>query len=41
MPPNSVCTPNQPQATIARISDGTFEPMMPNEARSTTGQGMP
>ena len=41
MPPNSVCTPNQPQATSARISDGTFEPMMPNDARSTTGQGMP
>ena len=41
MPPNIVCTPNQPQATSARISDGTFEPMMPNEARSTTGQGMP
>jgi hypothetical protein len=33
--------PNQPQATTARISDGTFEPMMPKEARNTTGQGMP
>ena len=41
MPPNSVWIPNQPQATTARMSDGTFEPMMPNEARSTTGHGMP
>ena len=41
IPPNRVCTPNQPQATIARISEGTLEPMMPNEARRTTGQGIP
>ena len=41
MPPNSVWMPNQPQATSARISAGTFEPMMPNEERSITGKGMP
>ena len=41
MPPKSVCTPNHPQATTARINDGTFDPMMPKEARNTTGQGIP
>jgi len=41
MPPNNVCTPNQPQATTARISAGTFDPTMPKEARKTTGHGMP
>ena len=41
MPPNRVCMPNQPQATTARINEGTFEPMMPNDARNTTGQGIP
>src|SRR5688572_5104821 len=41
MPPNKVWMPNQPQATSARISAGTFEPMMPNDERSITGNGMP
>ena len=41
MPPNKVWMPNQPQATSARISAGTLEPMMPNEERSITGKGMP
>src|SRR4029453_9915832 len=41
MPPNSVWMPNQPQATSARISAGTLEPMIPNEERSITGKGMP
>ena len=41
MPPNSVWIPNHPQATMARMRDGTFEPIMPNDARRTTGQGMP
>ncbi|SVJ78420.1 Uncharacterised protein [Klebsiella pneumoniae] len=40
-PPNSVWMPNQPHATTARIRHGTLEPMMPNEARSSTGKGMP
>ena len=33
--------PNHPQATSARISAGTFEPMMPKDERSMTGKGMP
>src|SRR5687768_1700044 len=41
MPPNSVWMPNHPQATSARISAGTLEPMIPNEERSMTGNGMP
>ena len=41
MPPNSVWMPNHPQATSARISAGTLEPMIPNEERSMTGKGMP
>ena len=41
MPPNKVWMPNHPQATSARISAGTFEPMMPNDERSITGNGMP
>ena len=41
MPPNKVWMPNHPQATSARISAGTLEPMMPNEERSMTGNGMP
>ncbi|MNH30201.1 hypothetical protein D3C79_904820 [compost metagenome] len=40
-PPNMVWMPNQPQATSARIRQGTLEPMMPNEERSNTGNGMP
>jgi hypothetical protein len=41
MPPNKVWMPNQPQATSARMSAGTLEPMMPNEERNITGNGMP
>jgi hypothetical protein len=33
--------PNQPQATIARSSDGTCVPRTPNAARANTGNGMP
>ena len=33
--------PNQPQATPARISAGRLAPYAPNEARATTGNGMP
>ena len=41
MPPNMVWIPNHPQAIRARINAGTFEPMMPNDDRSSTGNGMP
>ncbi len=41
IPPNIVWMPNQPQATSARISAGTFEPTMPKDERSRTGNGMP
>ncbi|MNN41293.1 hypothetical protein D3C81_1554040 [compost metagenome] len=40
-PPNMVWMPNQPQATTARIRQGTLEPRMPNDERSSTGNGMP
>ena len=33
--------PNQPQATRPRNSAGTFAPRVPNEARNSTGNGMP
>jgi hypothetical protein len=33
--------PNHPQATIARISAGKFEPNVPYDARANTGNGMP
>src|SRR5438445_12345116 len=33
--------PNQPHATSARISAGTFDPNAPYAARANTGNGMP
>jgi hypothetical protein len=33
--------PNQPQATSARNSAGTFAPKSPNDGRQYTGNGMP
>jgi hypothetical protein len=33
--------PNQPQATTARKSAGTFDPSVPNDARASTGNGIP
>jgi hypothetical protein len=33
--------PNQPHATTPRRSAGTFDPRVPNEARASTGKGMP
>src|SRR5580765_9025573 len=40
-PPIQAWMPNQPQATSARISAGTFEPSVPYAARAKTGKGMP
>ena len=40
-PPIQAWIPNQPQATSARISAGTFEPSVPYAARANTGNGMP
>ena len=40
-PPIQHWMPNQPQATRARITAGTFAPRTPNEARTNTGKGMP
>ncbi len=40
-PPIQVWIPNQPHATIARNTAGTFAPRTPNEARTKTGNGMP
>ncbi len=33
--------PNHPQATSARSTAGTFAPRTPNDARTSTGNGMP
>ena len=33
--------PNQPHATIARISAGRFDPYVPYAARANTGNGIP
>src|SRR5215471_91969 len=33
--------PNQPQATSARRTAGTFAPRTPKEARTNTGNGIP
>jgi hypothetical protein len=41
LPPIQVWMPNQPQATSARSSDGTCAPSDPNDARASTGNGMP
>src|SRR5260370_613901 len=40
-PPSQVWIPNQPQATRARISAGTFDPIVPYAARANTGNGIP
>src|SRR5580765_2473918 len=40
-PPIHAWMPNQPHATRARISAGTFEPSVPYAARAKTGNGMP
>ncbi len=40
-PPIQVWMPNQPQATRARKTAGTFAPRTPKEARTKTGNGMP
>ena len=40
-PPIQVWMPNQPQATPARMRAGRLAPQTPNEARETTGYGMP
>ncbi len=36
-----VWMPNQPHATIARSTAGMFAPLVPNEARASTGKGIP
>ena len=41
LPPIHVWMPNQPHATSARSSAGTFAPRVPNAARQNTGNGMP
>ncbi len=40
-PPIQAWMPNQPHATSARISAGTFDPNVPYAARANTGNGMP
>src|SRR4029079_14936586 len=40
-PPIHAWMPNQPHATSARISAGTFDPSVPYAARAKTGKGMP
>src|ERR671913_475769 len=40
-PPIHVWMPNQPQATTDRIRAGTLDPWIPNEARASTGNGIP
>jgi hypothetical protein len=40
-PPIHVWMPNQPQATMARRSEGMFAPRTPNDARAITGNGIP
>src|SRR5437667_12904836 len=40
-PPIHAWMPNQPQATRARMSAGTFDPSVPYAARANTGNGMP
>ena len=40
-PPIHAWMPNQPHATSARISAGTFDPSVPYAARANTGNGMP
>jgi hypothetical protein len=33
--------PNHPHATMARSTAGMFAPAVPNDARASTGNGMP
>jgi hypothetical protein len=33
--------PNHPHATMARSNAGMFEPSVPNDARTSTGNGTP
>src|SRR5258705_5876075 len=40
-PPIHAWMPNQPHATSARISAGTFDPSVPYAARAKTGNGIP
>ncbi len=40
-PPIQVLIPNQPHATSARRTAGTFAPVTPNDARANTGKGIP
>src|SRR5690242_13864405 len=40
-PPIQAWMPNHPQATMARMSAGRFEPNEPYAARAKTGKGMP
>jgi len=40
-PPIHTWMPNQPQATNALRSAGTFAPRVPKEARHRTGKGIP
>src|SRR5438874_4710108 len=40
-PPIHAWMPNQPHATVARISAGRFDPIVPYAARAKTGKGMP
>lgn len=39
--PSHVWMPNQPHATIARRMAGNCAPRTPNDARTSTGKGMP
>ena len=40
-PPIHVWMPNHPHATSARSTAGMFAPFTPNDARTSTGNGMP
>src|ERR1043166_4713074 len=40
-PPIHAWMPNHPQATMARMIAGRFEPYVPYAARAKTGKGMP
>src|SRR5215831_6288638 len=40
-PPIHAWMPNHPQATMARMSAGRFEPNVPYAARAKTGKGIP
>src|SRR3954451_13127321 len=40
-PPKYVLMPNQPHATTARRIAGMFAPVVPNDARASTGNGTP